>query len=98
VTGTDLTTVDADLAAAPGGIGPDGSADRVVVNGTAGDDAIVASGANGSATVTGLAATVNVSHAGVQEGDVLAVNGLAGNDTIDASGLAAAAIGFESQP
>jgi hypothetical protein len=41
---------------------------------------------------------VNVSHAGVQEGDVLAVNGLAGNDTIDASGLAAGAIGFESQP
>ena len=94
---TDLETVNADLAPSIGGSVSDGAADRVVVNGTAGDDAIVASGSGGSATVSGLAATVNVRHAGVTEGDVLAINGLAGDDTIDASGLAADAIGFESQ-
>jgi hypothetical protein len=98
LSGTDLSTLDVDLALTPGGTTPDGVADRVIVNGTAGDDAIVASGSNGSATVTGLAATVNVSHAGVPEGDVLAINGLAGNDTIDSSGLAAGTIGFDSQP
>jgi len=98
LTGTDLTALNADLAPTPGSTATDGAADRVIVNGTAGDDAIVASGYNGSATVTGLAATVSIVHAGVPEGDVLAINGLAGNDTIDASGLAAGAIGFESQP
>jgi hypothetical protein len=98
LTGTGLSTLNTDLAPTAGSTATDGLADRVIVNGTAGDDAIVATGSNGSATVTGLAATVNVRHAGVAEGDVLAVNGLAGNDTIDAAGLAADAIGFESQP
>jgi hypothetical protein len=96
--GTDLTALNTDLAPAPGSAASDGAADRVVVNGTAGDDAIVASGSNGSATVSGLAATVTIAHAGVPEGDVLAINGLAGNDSIDASGLAAGTIGFESAP
>jgi len=98
LTGTDLTALNTDLAPAPGSAASDGAADRVVVNGTAGDDAIVASGSNGSATVSGLAATVAIAHAGVPEGDVLAINGLAGNDSIDASGLAAGTIGFESNP
>jgi hypothetical protein len=98
LSGTELETLNADLAPSIGGSVSDGAADRVVVNGTAGDDAIVASGSAGSATVTGLATTVNVLHAGVNEGDVLHVNGLAGNDTIDGSGLAPGAIGFESQP
>ena len=72
----------------------------MVVNGTIGDDTIAASGSNGSATVTGLAATVNVQHAlaAAPELDLLTVNGLAGHDTIDSSGLTADAIGFQGQP
>jgi hypothetical protein len=100
LSGTDLTTVNANLAPSIGGSGADGATDHVVVNGTAGDDAIAASGSNGSATVTGLAATVNVrdAAAAAPELDFLTVNGLAGNDTIDSSGLAADAIGFQGQP
>jgi hypothetical protein len=100
LSGTDLSTVNANLAPSIGGSGADGATDHVVVNGTAGDDAIAASGSNGSATVTGLAATVNVrdAAAAAPELDFLTVNGLAGNDTIDSSGLAADAIGFQGQP
>ncbi len=100
LSGTDLTTVNANLAPTIGGSGSDGATDHVVVNGTLGDDAIAASGSNGSATVTGLAATVNVRDAlaAAPELDLLTVNGLAGNDTIDSSGLAADAIGFQGQP
>jgi Ca2+-binding RTX toxin-like protein len=96
--GTDLQTLNADLAPSIGGSASDGAADRVIVNGTTGDDTIVASGSAGSATVTGLAATVNIRHAGVAEGDVLGIDGLGGHDTIDTSGLAADAIGFVSLP
>jgi hypothetical protein len=53
LSGTDVTRVDADLGA------PDGQADRVLVNGTAGNDAINASGAPAMVNVTGLAATVS---------------------------------------
>jgi Ca2+-binding RTX toxin-like protein len=100
LSGTDLTTVNANLAPSIGGSGADGATDHVVVNGTPGDDAIAASGSNGSATVTGLAATVNVrdAAAAAPDLDLLTVNGLAGNDTIDSSGLAADAIGFQGQP
>src|SRR5204863_2917714 len=44
LTGTDVTTVNTDLAGTLGGAGGDGQADRVVVEGTNGDDAINASG------------------------------------------------------
>jgi hypothetical protein len=100
LSGTDLTTVNANLAPSIGGSGTDGATDHVVVNGTAGDDAIAARGSNGSATVTGLAATVNVrdAAAAAPDLDLLTVNGLAGNDTIDSSGLAPDAIGFQGQP
>lgn len=48
----------------------------------------------GTATLTGLPATVNVSHA---EGalDTLAVDTRAGDDTVDTSGLAPGTIGVE---
>ena len=100
LSGTDLTTVNANLAPSIGGSGADGATDHVVVNGTAGDDAITASGSNGSATVTGLAATVNIQDAAATapELDLLTINGLDGNDTSDNSGLAADAIGFQGQP
>ena len=60
VSGTDLTAVNADLAAAIGGAAGDGAADQVVVNATNGDDVIVAAGGAGNATVSGLAAIVGV--------------------------------------
>src|SRR5262249_43742207 len=58
LTGTDVTEVDAGLAA--GGGGGDGAADNVIVNGTAGDDVIVAVGDGSGTAVLGLAARVNI--------------------------------------
>ena len=87
LTGTDVTQVAIDLAAA-GTTGGDGQADQVIVNGTAGDDVIKITGSGGAVTVNGLAAKVTIANA---EGanDTLTVNGLGGNDTIDASALKA---------
>jgi Ca2+-binding RTX toxin-like protein len=89
LTGTAVTRVNIDLGTAAG-LG-DGSADAVVVNGTASDDKIQVTGTGGNVQVTGLAATVHISHA---EGanDSLRIIGLAGNDTIDASRLQAGGI------
>jgi Ca2+-binding RTX toxin-like protein len=90
LTGTDTTQVNIDLSSPTGsGLG-DSAADRVVVNGTGGDDSVsISSGASG-VTVNGLAAKVTV--AGSDSLDQLTVNGQAGNDTINASGLKAGVI------
>jgi Ca2+-binding RTX toxin-like protein len=87
LTGTDVTQVGIDLAAAGTTTG-DGQADRVTVNGTAGADAIKVASAGGGITVSGLAAKVTILRA---EGanDTLVVNGQAGDDRIDASALKA---------
>jgi Ca2+-binding RTX toxin-like protein len=62
LTGTGVTDVDIDLENPQGsGLG-DGQADRVIVNGTAGDDRIAVTGSVGNASVTGLAASVAISH------------------------------------
>ncbi len=91
LTGTGVTAVNIDLAGTPGsGVG-DGQADNVVVNGTAHHDAISVVGDAGSATVSGLAATVNITGAEVAN-DRLTINALAGDDAVDASGLSATAI------
>ena len=88
LSGTDLMAVNLNLAAVGGG---DAQADTVIVNGTAGDDAIQAIGdANGSAAL-GLAARVNITGAEAAN-DRLTVNALAGDDVVDGSGLASAAI------
>ena len=91
LTGTDVTQVAIDLAAAAGTTGGDGQADQVIVNGTAADDVIKIAGSGGAVTVNGLAAKVTIANA---EGanDSLTVNGLGGNDTIDASALKAGVI------
>ena len=91
LTGTDVTEVNVDLAATPGGLTGDGAADRVVVNATNGDDTITVSGDAGGVAVSGLSALVTMQH---QEpaNDALAVNGLSGNDRISAVALAAQAI------
>ena len=89
LSGTGVTKVNVDLGAA-GGVG-DGAADNVIVNGTNGDDAISVVGADGAATVTGLAATVNVVHA-EPVNDTLTIHSLDGDDAVVASGLDANAI------
>ena len=86
LTGTDVKTVNNDLAATLGGTTPGAGTAETIVNGTNGPDSIVATGSGGSATVTGLAATVNVVH-GDASRDQLAINALGGNDRVDASAL-----------
>jgi Ca2+-binding RTX toxin-like protein len=87
LTGTDVTQVAIDLSAGPGSQSGDGAADRVTVNGSAGDDNIKVVTSGGSIDVNGLAAQVTIAHA--DAGDVLAVNGGGGNDVIDASAIKA---------
>jgi Ca2+-binding RTX toxin-like protein len=84
--GTDVRKLDVDLGAAGGG--GDGQRDSVVVNGTARNDAVAASGAGGATTVTGLAPTVNVTNA-EPASDALTINALGGDDVVTADGLAA---------
>jgi len=88
LTGTDVKEVNVDLAGTPGGSTGDGSADRIAVDATAGDDVVAVSGASGAASVTGLHADVNLSGAEAAL-DTLQVNLGGGNDVFDASGLAA---------
>ena len=90
LTGTDLRTLQVDLdGGAPGG--GDGEADRVVLNGTNGDDAIRVFGDAQGVNVKGLAPLVEILH---PEGanDRLDINTLDGHDTVDSSGLAAGTI------
>ena len=90
LTGTDVTEVNLNLAAA-GGAG-DGAADTIVINATNGDDVILVTGdGNGGVTVLGLAATVNITGFEAAN-DRIIINGLAGDDVIEASGLAAGSI------
>jgi Ca2+-binding RTX toxin-like protein len=92
--GTATTAVHADLAGSGGA--DDGAQDQVVVNGTAGADAITAAG-DGVApvSVSGLAANVDISNANAAQ-DQLLVNGLPGDDVIDGTRLAAQSIQFNA--
>ena len=89
--GTDVTSVNVDLAGALGGAAGDGQADRVVVNGTNGNDSINVNGDAGGVKASGLAATVEVFHSEAAN-DRLEINTQAGKDSVDSSGLAAGAI------
>ena len=91
LSGTDVTEVNIDLAAALGGAAGDGTADRVVVNATKGNDTINVSGDAAGVNVTGLAATVGVRHA-ESANDRLEINTVAGTDSITTAGLAAGLI------
>jgi hypothetical protein len=81
--GTDVETVDADLAAQAGG--GDAAADSVVVNGTLGPDTATVSMAAGRPVVSGLSETVTVS-GGEAANDTLQLNGLSGDDVITVRG------------
>jgi len=86
MSGTDLTSVDTDLAA-PGG-GDDAAADNVIATGTNGADVVSVFGSGPSAAITGLTARINVAGA-IAGSDRITVYALAGDDVVDASGLAA---------
>ena len=88
LSGTDVEKVDIDLGAAGGG--GDGQADRVVANGTSGDDIALISGDATRVDVTGLAAAITVLDG--EPADQLVVNGRAGDDVLLAPGLTAAAL------
>jgi Ca2+-binding RTX toxin-like protein len=90
LSGTGVTSIDLDLAGALGGAAGDGQTDRVVVNGTNGDDALTVAGVAGAVRVSGLAASVELLHA--EAGDQLDVETLGGNDTVASRELAAGAI------
>jgi predicted lipoprotein with Yx(FWY)xxD motif len=93
LSGTDVTNVNVDLASALGGTSGDGSADHVVVNGTAQDDAIKIAGDPSGVSVSGLRPEVAIQHQ--ETTDTLTVHGLDGADSIDASGLAANAVALQ---
>jgi Ca2+-binding RTX toxin-like protein len=88
LSGTDVTSVVADLAAVGGG--DDLASDMVVVNATNGDDAVTVTGSGTSTQVGGLSAQVTMSGA-IAGSDQLNVQPLAGADVVDASALAATA-------
>ncbi len=89
LSGTDVDEVNVDLAGSLGG--GDGAADSVLVKGTNGNDVVFVSGANGAASVLGLAARVNITSA-EPANDTLTVDALAGNDIVFGDGLGASGI------
>jgi hypothetical protein len=94
LSGSGVALVDVSLSSGlPGG---DGQPDRVSVQGTGKVDRMALSGrvvVGGTATLTGLPATVNISHA--EPADTLAIDGGAGDDTLDTSAFDAKTIGLE---
>ena len=90
LTGTDVTSVDLDLAGALGGTTGDGQTDRVIVNGTAGVDAATAAGGAGEVSVTGLAPTLELLHA--EATDQLDFENFEAGDTVASGGLAVGTI------
>src|SRR5688500_17893592 len=92
LSGTDVTDLRVDLAATLGGATGDGQPDRVVVNGTDGEDEITVNGDADGVKVSGLAASIVILHPEVAANDRLELNTLDGRDTVDSSDLAAGAI------
>jgi RTX calcium-binding nonapeptide repeat (4 copies) len=92
--GTGVALVDVSLGSGlPGG---DGQPDRVSVQGTGKVDRMALTGrvvVAGTATLTGLPATVNISHA--EPADTLALDTGAGDDTLDTSAFDPKTIGLE---
>jgi len=91
LSGTDLAEVNIDLAGVIGGSSGDGQPDVIIVNGTNGADNINVTGAGTSASVSGLAAQVNITNS---EGanDSLVINALGGADSVTATTLPAGVI------
>jgi Ca2+-binding RTX toxin-like protein len=81
LSGTDVTKVDIDLAAAIGGGTGDGMADTITVNGTDGPDNVSVAANEGVVDLTGLFTAVSISHSEVAN-DLLAIHTLGGNDDV----------------
>jgi Ca2+-binding RTX toxin-like protein len=85
LSGTDATEINLNLG------GNDGQADTVTINATSGDDVVLVVGSNGSVSILGLGAQVNIT--GLEAAnDRIVINTLAGDDVIEASGLAAGVV------
>jgi Ca2+-binding RTX toxin-like protein len=84
MSGTDLTEVNIDLSATPGG-GGDGAVDTIVINATSGDDVVIVTGDNGMLSVLGLSTQINIFN--FEAHDKIIINTLAGDDVIEGSGL-----------
>jgi Ca2+-binding RTX toxin-like protein len=91
LSGTDVNSVNVDLAGTLGGGATDGQADNVIVKGTNGDDAIDVSGDSGELKVGGLAAITRIFHADSAL-DRLDVDTRTGFDTVATGGFAAGSI------
>jgi Ca2+-binding RTX toxin-like protein len=91
LSGTDVRSVNVDLAGTLGGATGDGQPDRVVVNATNNDDTIKVSGDATAVTAKGVDPLVAIFHPEAAN-DRLEINTLAGTDTVDSAGLAAGAI------
>jgi Ca2+-binding RTX toxin-like protein len=89
LSGTDVTNVVGDLAAAGGG--DDAQPDNVITSATNGSDFVNVVGAGPNAQVSGLSALVSVAGASAAT-DRLTVHALAGDDVIDALEVAAGAV------
>jgi Ca2+-binding RTX toxin-like protein len=86
LSGTDVTQLDIDLAATPGGAAGDGAVDTLNLNAGGGDNTIALSGATGALlTVTGLPANAAISQ--FETTDRLSILANDGDDTISATGL-----------
>jgi Ca2+-binding RTX toxin-like protein len=81
LTGTDVTKIDIDLAAAIGGGAGDAAADTITVNGTNNLDNVAEAANAGVVDVTGLFTAVGISHPEVAN-DLLAIHTLGGNDDV----------------
>jgi Ca2+-binding RTX toxin-like protein len=88
---TPAQLVHVSLASLPITAAGDGAPDVVSVEATPGRDALMLTGAKSTATLTGLAHTVTVSH--TEPADTLAIDTLAGKDTLDTSVFDPATIG-----
>ena len=88
---TDVVALHGDFSTVLGGTAGDAAADTVIVNGTNGADVVNVTGAGTSASVTGLAARVDITNA---EGanDALVINALGGDDGVTATTLPAGVI------
>jgi Ca2+-binding RTX toxin-like protein len=91
LSGTDVTELTVDLAATLGGTTGDGQADRVVVNGTNGDDVVKVSGNATEVIAKGLAPAIAILHSEAAN-DRLEISTLAGTDSVDSAALAAGAL------
>jgi Ca2+-binding RTX toxin-like protein len=90
---TDLTVLNIDLDSAAGNGTGDGATDSVIVNGTAGDDAVQIAAFGTRIAIGGLFPFVNIAGSDGTN-DHLTVNTLGGNDVVDAANLPANLIGL----